>query len=674
MGNSLFVKSKPENIHPLARATDFHANQKLLSDEQITQLKTALAHETEDRRYSKKYLSSLGIDINRGGILRLWDKSSQEYILYATYKTYLGKSIILGEGAYGRIKLIQNLKTGEFLAIKILRQHIDEKENIKHIEYAKQESYYLNLFGLGENRVISKATFDNEYTKQSFILKLIPGLPLNTVLLHKNLTIEERLQISLSILYKVKEIHDKNFLHRDIKLENILYDPITSQVTLIDFGLMCEANTKFTEIVGTNTYLSPEAKKNGKYSYASDIFALHLVLTAILPLSKDIFLKEYTESFKKIREILTSNEIYALEVLIKKMGNPYPEKRCSLAYAIGTIKELLQKRLKLHEQYLPDSNLNLLDYLPKEISHPFLGTLTVNTQIYDNINKLFNHHKLSKSDIQEFDLLYEYKALFLNESYVSHILKNPEWSFISDIENIKKYIQKHHYLNIDNTHLLWNYMATKIDANAMHYKKLDHYLLIEQCKWDILNPYLSNYHASFGKEGSEEINKINNFFNYDLNSNPNFMYYKNDMMFSNKILLIPFNENIERLSLKKDKTSKVKIMQLNFVIDKITQLYKDDLASMALKTNIRSPENMAIKTHQEIIQILKHAKSSPKINGRSNLIKDLMRIALGSFIAASTLFLVLASKNFRKKFFHTQTRSFLDEVITQLEKRQIIFK
>lgn len=55
--------------------------------------------------------------------------------------------------------------------------------------------------------------------------------------------------------------HQKNIFHGDLKLENVLFDPVTCRVKLIDFGLcniMSNDTTLSTEYCGTMEYVSPE--------------------------------------------------------------------------------------------------------------------------------------------------------------------------------------------------------------------------------------------------------------------------------------------------------------------------------------------------------------------------------------------------------------------------------
>ena len=78
--------------------------------------------------------------------------------------------------------------------------------------------------------------------------------------------------------------HNKNIVHRDIKLENILLDD-ESNVKVIDFGFsICIPPEKsLTIFCGTPSYMSPEIVSKLQYKGCpSDVWALGVVLYALL--------------------------------------------------------------------------------------------------------------------------------------------------------------------------------------------------------------------------------------------------------------------------------------------------------------------------------------------------------------------------------------------------------
>ena len=87
------------------------------------------------------------------------------------------------------------------------------------------------------------------------------------------------------IAWAVKYLHEKNIVHQDLKLENILYNQSKNVVKLIDFGFSSENPEKknINYICGTPHYMSPQAIKKQKHClYKADIWALGIILYKLL--------------------------------------------------------------------------------------------------------------------------------------------------------------------------------------------------------------------------------------------------------------------------------------------------------------------------------------------------------------------------------------------------------
>jgi len=91
--------------------------------------------------------------------------------------------------------------------------------------------------------------------------------------------------IAFQILSGVYYLHEKKFIHRDLKLENLLYDSKKNNVQICGFGLSRrignEINTKLTE-VGTSPYMPPEVILGSlNYSTEFDIWSVGCILVEI---------------------------------------------------------------------------------------------------------------------------------------------------------------------------------------------------------------------------------------------------------------------------------------------------------------------------------------------------------------------------------------------------------
>lgn len=80
-------------------------------------------------------------------------------------------------------------------------------------------------------------------------------------------------------------IHNKNIMHRDLKMENILVAD-DGTIKIADFGLSKlisrDGVKKHTQMIGTSYYRAPEIIKSGEYSTKADIFSLSMIMYSLL--------------------------------------------------------------------------------------------------------------------------------------------------------------------------------------------------------------------------------------------------------------------------------------------------------------------------------------------------------------------------------------------------------
>ena len=198
--------------------------------------------------------------------------------LYLQDETIKLKDLIfkrnLGKGSYGIVSLVRS-KNNDFLyAIKNI--------SIKQIYYSK---LYKNidmertiLLRIDHPFIVKmvKTLKDQKYIY--YLMEFIKGRELYDVLNELNLLSKFQAQFYIgSIMLAVKYLHERKFIFRDIKPENIM--ALTNgYIKLIDFGMAKIIKDKTNSIVGTPQYMAPEIILGDYYSFEIDYWSIGICL------------------------------------------------------------------------------------------------------------------------------------------------------------------------------------------------------------------------------------------------------------------------------------------------------------------------------------------------------------------------------------------------------------
>jgi serine/threonine protein kinase len=78
----------------------------------------------------------------------------------------------------------------------------------------------------------------------------------------KRMSYARFIKIAVRIAKGIQIMHENGLVHLDLKIENIMINPETDKITIIDFGFACTANDKkcLSKIRGTRVYFDPHAR------------------------------------------------------------------------------------------------------------------------------------------------------------------------------------------------------------------------------------------------------------------------------------------------------------------------------------------------------------------------------------------------------------------------------
>ena len=102
----------------------------------------------------------------------------------------------------------------------------------------------------------------------------------------------------------VAYIHSKGYAHRDLKLDNILMDPETKKLKIIDFGfaLKSSPSEKLHMHCGTPHYFDPDLARKVPYNgLAADVWACGIILYVLLTGSLPFFGEFEADLYRKIQ-------------------------------------------------------------------------------------------------------------------------------------------------------------------------------------------------------------------------------------------------------------------------------------------------------------------------------------------------------------------------------------
>ncbi|CAB4440326.1 unnamed protein product [Rhizophagus irregularis] len=92
---------------------------------------------------------------------------------------------------------------------------------------------------------------------------------------------KEKIQITLDIIYALKDIHKENAIHRDLHSGNILYSERNQDWYISDLGFCGPADKPLKSIYGNLPYIAPEVIAGKQATKASDIYSFAMLMWEI---------------------------------------------------------------------------------------------------------------------------------------------------------------------------------------------------------------------------------------------------------------------------------------------------------------------------------------------------------------------------------------------------------
>lgn len=308
---------------------------------------------------------------------------------------------VLGKGAFAKVVLAQKKDNKKYYAIKILKKkRIIQENQLQHTMAEKTILQHVNhqfLVGL-------EYAFQTE-TKLYFVLEFMVGGEMFQHLRTAGRFTEDRTKFyAVSIVLGIGFLHERNYIYRDLKLENLLLDD-KGYAVLTDFGLakFVPTNQKTQTFCGTPDYLAPEVVLQTGHNRTADWWSLGVLIYEMIHGRTPFFSQTVDEMYHNIlnKQVIFDSNIAisanARDIIVRLLERD-PNKRFGVQ---GDSQEILS------HPWFADINVSLI--LQRKIIAPFQPDIS-------NLDKNFEQQFLSAAirDSVEKTINYEEKLQMMN--------------------------------------------------------------------------------------------------------------------------------------------------------------------------------------------------------------------------------------------------------------------
>lgn len=198
----------------------------------------------------------------------------------------------IGRGQFGTVSPATHRLSGCTVALKACDKCSLQVSDPKTLHRVRQEARVLQ-YKLGHANVVRCFGLVETVDVISIVLSLEPGESL-AAFVSRNGALEEvtAAPAVLQVARALRHCHERKVCHRDVKLDNVMYDSTSGRAVLVDFGLALVQRTKVARLdvrCGSAEYSAPEMvdpRSKGYHGPAVDAWAFGVLVYVCTPPSR----------------------------------------------------------------------------------------------------------------------------------------------------------------------------------------------------------------------------------------------------------------------------------------------------------------------------------------------------------------------------------------------------
>jgi predicted ATPase/class 3 adenylate cyclase/tRNA A-37 threonylcarbamoyl transferase component Bud32 len=180
------------------------------------------------------------------------------------------------------------------IILKVLKENYPTPQELIRYRTEYQITKSLNI-----QEVVKAYELQKYQNTLVMFLEDFGGESLKNLQQQRSFTLKQFLQIAITTTETLGKIHEANIIHKDINPSNIVFNPATEQIKIIDFGISTQLTRENPTLKnpnlleGTLAYISPEqtGRMNRTLDYRTDFYSLGVsfyeLLTGKLPFQTD---------------------------------------------------------------------------------------------------------------------------------------------------------------------------------------------------------------------------------------------------------------------------------------------------------------------------------------------------------------------------------------------------